>query len=165
VTLQEVVASERCQTYLPAYSASATAVVLWIEDGTAATGAGGYVVTLTGNQSVTAGGHNYSYSVANSLFGDGGYYFGYLEIGVDGAAAQIRFDVQGCPTSTGDDIIGFSARVGRQRLNHFPTEDVVSRSFSITAAPNYSYTFTNRQSPASCGLGIDLLGWTLGLGT
>ena len=172
--LSSIAQGTSCPTRLSALGASATSVTLWVADPTVS--GTGSRLTLIVNQDVVANNHTYRFNGSASLFGTGSVdgvalvAFGYLEIAVDSAPAQVQFDIAGCASLLGSASVpaeySYSARVSRQRSDCTScTADTVLRNFTVRASDTQgsgSYTFDNTGDPQGCSFGIDLLGFTLG---
>jgi hypothetical protein len=148
-----------CPSRFSALSASPSEVDVWIADA-AATG-GGFRLTLNSAGPVTAGGHSYRFSNSDALFGTGSVdgvsmvVTGYVELSVDGQAAQIRFDVNGCGQQ-GMPPGQFAAQVKRTRG---ASSETVLRAYSVTMpGSGATYQLTNVQAPSGCAVGVDLMG-------
>ncbi len=136
---------------------------LWIE-GTG--GQPGATVTLSRGSPVTVGSHTYRYATGG-LFGNGAFVTGTIDVEVDGVAAQIHFQVDGCPGPLGGDAgdsTTFVANVKRQRAGCAGcTPDTVVRTYALMQSTEggVTYRFVDTAAPAGCGFGIDLMKFEL----
>ena len=157
-----IVGGTMCTSRFEALPASPTALDLWVADATA-TG-GGYRVMLTGGSpAVSVGTHTYQFSSSDGLFGTGTFggvtqaINGYIEIRVDGQAAQIRFDLTGCGQQ-GTPPARLAAQLKRTRGT---STETVLRTYDVTMPSSSSVQFNDTEAPAGCAVGVDLLGLRL----
>lgn len=147
-----------CASRFEVLPASPVALDLWVAD-TAAAGGGYRVALMAGGAPVSAGTHTYQLNGSDGLFGTGMFggvlqaVDGYVEIRVDGQAAQIRFDVTGCGQQ-GTPPTRFVARLKRTRG---ASTDTVVRTYDVTMPTASSVQFNDTEGAAGCTVGVDLL--------
>jgi hypothetical protein len=161
-SLTSIAGGTMCMSRFEALPASPTALDFWVADDAVA--GGGYRVMLTaGSSPISAGGHTYQFSSSDGLFGKGTFggvaqaINGYVEIRVDGQAAQIRFDLTGCG-QLGMPPARLAAQIKRTRGS---STETVLRTYEVTTPSSSSVQFNDTERPDSCAVGVDLLGLKL----
>jgi len=155
----QMVGGSMCPARLSSVPATPSSIEVWIAE--AGIAGGGSRLTLANGMAVSAGGHSYRFNSSDGLFGSGTSagvamaIIGTIAISVDGQADQITFDFAGCsqqstlPTTV----------VARVSAASDVASQTVARTYAVTMT-GATYQFTDMQSPAGCGSGVDLLGIT-----
>jgi len=158
-SLMTIAGGTMCTSHFDVVPASPIAVDFWVADAT--TTGGGYRVMLTGlGAPISAGGHTYQFDSSDGLFGTGTFagvsqvVDGYVDIRVDGQAAQIRFGLRGCGQQ-GSPPARFSAQLTRVQGT---SSETVLRTYDVTMPSAASVLLTNPDLPAPCTVGVELMG-------
>jgi hypothetical protein len=145
---------------LPPYTATASRFRLFVVDPRAP--GGGWLVDLPIGQTVSAGGHSYSWNSGDTLTGGGANgVFGDASFTVDGVANQLAFHYEGVAEYLGAGVWSWSATVTRTRRDSVACAPAtVGRHYTITTtsgAAGTIYTFIADAPPRGCGCGVELL--------